>query len=475
MLAEKVKKSHVILLGLALYLAVMIVNDGFMALDEYWVGITRYIPAQNSSLMTLVAADDVKSPLQLLPMHIVAQSALSLGVSSPYWQYRIVILVLGLIGTLLLFFAFHSFSKTRNLNASDTNFLFLMLIFYFGAAFSLTRPMFEALAAPWLTLAAVCAIKYDKDSQLRDLLWGVLFASVAFVLRQQLGFCALVFIILPMLKKSYRHLFLAGGVGLVLFILSGIPDVYLRGKFHYSLLNLTFYNFAHGSDYGNRTLFFYPILIFVIGLMPFFIKRYSRDFLNDYFWANRSLLMMLGLFVFLHSLFPQKWERFVISVIPILIFLMFPFLMRLHQNWKENRIRLMLLHSLNGVLFVVASFFPAQKNLIEMSLYLNEHPEIKTIYRVGGTPEWITEAFILNKKFQFADVDSAQLEQVNFTDCSEMLVLSEDQEAVLKKLTGRLKLKFQFKVNLIEQLAYKLNPKNNIRRVKLNLYSGCDE
>ena len=102
--------KKIFLLGLLLYFSVLIVNDGFMALDEYWVGITRYIPAQSSSLMTLVAADDVKSPLQLLPMHAVAQAALSLGVTDPYWQYRCVLFVLGALSTLLCFFSFFKFA-----------------------------------------------------------------------------------------------------------------------------------------------------------------------------------------------------------------------------------------------------------------------------------------------------------------------------------------------------------------------------
>ncbi len=469
----KFKTLNILLFGIFLYLSVIVVNDGFMALDEYWVGITRYIPAQTSTLKTLVAADDVKSPLQLLPMHAVAQSALALGVLSPYVQYRVVILVLGLFCTLLLFYGFWQYSEIKKLSESETNFLLLMLIFYFGAPFALTRPMFESLAAPWLTLAAVFAVRYDQSEKLRDLLWGVVFVSVAFVLRQQLGFCALVFIILPCLKKNWRQVVLAGALGLLLFALSGIPDYFLRGKFHYSLLNLTLYNFEHGSDYGNRSVFFYPLLIFIIGFIPFFIKKYPASVTTGYFRKNRSLLLMVGLFLVLHSLFPQKWERFIISVIPILLFLVFPFLYHLHVEFRKNRVRLFLLHGLNLSLFVVASFFPAQKNLIEMSRFLNEHSEVTTIYRVDATPEWITEAFILNKTFQFNDVLATELTTVDWNDCSRMLVLSQRQEENLGSLLRRLQLRARFDVNLIEQLAYRANPKNNIRRVRLSLYSGC--
>lgn len=458
------------------YLVVMILNDGFMALDEYWVGITRYIPAQSSSLKTLVTADDVKSPLQMMPMHGVAQLALNLGVTSPYAQYRCVIAALGLFSLALMIFAFLEFAKVMNFDHRARNFLFLILTFYFGASFALTRPMYESISAPWLTLAAVWALRYDFHGRLNDLVWGVIFASITFILRQQLGICALVFIALTMMKKNKKHFLIASAVGLAIFILSGIPDYYLRGQFHFSLLNLTIYNYQHGADYGRKPITFYPLLILAMTFFPFLIAKYPKEWMQVQFKSYRTVWIILFLFVFLHSLFPQKWERFLISVIPILIFLVFPFLFYLHERFAQHRLRLVSLYSLNGILFFVASFFPPQKNLIEMSLYLNKHPSIRTIYRVNDTPGWITEAFVLDKKFSFVETTPEELAKIdfnNFSDCGKALVLATHDLEANKEVIQKLNLQVQFNVNLIEQVAYKLNPKNNARRVQLNLYTGC--
>ncbi len=465
--------KYFLILATVIYFSVIMINDGFMALDEYFVGITRYIPAQTSSVHTLVAPDDVKSPLQIMPMHGVAQAAYEMGVTSPYWQYRAVILVLGLFNFALLTYAFLKLAETLRLTLKQRNFLLLMLTFYFAAPFSLTRPMFESIAAPWLTLAAVWAIRYDLNGRTKDLLWGVFFASMAFVLRQQLGFCALTFIILPLMKKNWKQFIYASALGLVILILAGIPDYYLRGQFHYSLLNLTVYNYQHGSDYGNKPLTFYPLLIFVLCLTPFFIKKYPVEFLKQNFKIQRSLWMFVFLFVFLHSLFPQKWERFVISIIPILILLVFPFLYSLQQNFKNHRARLISLYIFNGIVFVIASFFPPQKNLIEMSRYLDAHPEIKIIHRVNDTPGWITEAFVLDKQFEFVAATPESLAKVDWSNCSQAFVVGAFDLPQHQELASQLKLKAQFNVNLIEQAAYKMNPKNNQRRVQLNLFSGC--
>jgi hypothetical protein len=113
----------------------------------------------------------------------------------------------------------------------------------------------------------------------------------------------------------------------------------------------------------------------------------------------------------------------------------------------------------------VASYFPAQKNLIEMSRYLDQHPQIKKVYRVANTPEWITEAFILKSQFQFVDADRTALSKVDWTDCGNTLVVGEAQAELLKDSFRGLKQISAFNVNLIEQLAFKFNPEKNIRRV----------
>lgn len=461
-----------VLLVFTIYLAVMLANDGFMATDEYWTGITRYIPAQTSQLSTLVRADDVKSPLQILPMHAVAQLALNLGATTPYLQYRIVLGVLGLINTLVLIFAFLLFAEFRRCGRRDKNLILLMLAFYFAAPFAFTRPMFEAMAAPWLALAAVFALRYDETAQRRDLLLGVTMASIAFIFRQQVGLCALVFVILPMLKKRGTDFLAASALGLIFFVAAGIPDYFLRGEFHFSLIHLALFNFEHGAEYGQQPATFYPLMILAMTFSPFFIARYGKHFFKATLKKQRSLWIMLLLFVLLHSLFAQKWERFLISMIPVLIFILEPYLMWLVDRWNQYWRRIVILAGLNGVFFVVASFFPPQKNLISLSLYLDQHPEVINLYKIEDTPEWITDSFILNGRYHFVNVKTEELATVDWKNCDNALVIGAPKTAELEAIISQLEFRESFPVNLIEAAAFRLNPKNNVRRVELNLY-GC--
>jgi hypothetical protein len=180
--------------------------------------------------------------------------------------------------------------------------------------------------------------------------------------------------------------------------------------------------------------------------------------------------LVLGLFVFGHSLFPQKWERFIISMVPVLMILMVPLLALLVK--EQRRWRLWTMVGLNGVLWLVASFFPPQKNLINLSLYLDRHPEVTSVYRVDHIPEWITDAFIRQPHFGFKEITAEALPTLGGANsCSEILVVPQS-------LQGQVNASQWFyddtmKVNAIEELAYRMNPKSNVRRTSLVVYRGC--
>lgn len=463
-------RKPIVYFGLVIfiYALTIILNDGFMATDEYFTGITRYIPAQTSDVAHLVHEDDVKSPLQILPMHLFAQLALKLGVESPYWQYRFVLAALAILNCALLGFVFHRYHKNRNTSLQLT--MWLLFAFYFAAPFTFTRPMFESLAAPWLALAALYGSRYDRNDNRSDLLRAVLFVSISFVMRQQVGLCALAMVLLPLLKKRWTDFYVASLVGLGCFILAGIPDYFLRGSFHHSLISILQYNVKYGSDYATHPIYTYPLLIFALTLGPWWIMKYSPQFWREHFRTYRTEWMILGLFVLLHSSFPQKWERFLISMIPILIILMTPLVWKLWSERSHRKIRFASLLAFNFLVFIPATFFPPQKNLISLSLYLDQHQEIESVYRVNTIPEWITDAFIRQPHYKFVDITSDQLSKLEPKTCHELVVVAEfmkDQVDTTKWIYDT-----TMPVNMIEALAYKLNPTKNVRRAPLSVFKS---
>jgi len=461
-----------LLISLLTYVLVVIFNTGFIATDEYWDGITRYLPAQKAQVSTLIKLDDVKSPLQILPMHLAAQLAYKLGIETPFNQYHFVIIFWGLIGfalsawaTILLFR-----QKSENL----TKVALLLLAFHFAAPGLLTRPMFESLAAPWIALSCAMAVLYDEQKKWQHLLAGVFCASMAFTLRQQTGFCALVFIFLPLMHQHWKHFIMASFAGLGFFILSGIPDIFLRGSFHHSLHALADYNFKHGADYGNRPWWFFFPLIFVFMLVPWLIAKYPQGFVKNYFKRYRSLFIILALFVALHSMFANKFERFLISMIPVLIYLVAPFITYFIENWKQRKLRLASMALVNFAFWVPASFFPAQKNITDLARYMDAHPEYTYLINIDLTIDWIPDAFMRNAYYNISHVYTKDFQKLNLgTDCNYIIALNEKAHDANKDfLAGRFTFLEKFDVNVIEAFAYKFNPENNVRRSPLYIF-GC--
>jgi len=132
--------------------------------------------------------------------------------------------------------------------------------------------------------------------------------------------------------------------------------------------------------------------------------------------------------------------------------------------WQRgSKIRISILAAIHLLLLIPASFFPAQKNLIEMSLYLNEQPQITNLYRMNKNPEWITEVFILRKDYQWIEISSLPQE----LQCSDRVIMNEKDFEALPPSGFVVDQVFQ--TNLIEKLSYRMNPSKNIRRTPLYL------
>lgn len=470
---KQISLARCVLISLAIYIFTVILNTGFIATDEYWDGITRYLPAQKATVNTLIKLDDVKSPLQILPMHIAAQLGYKMGIESPFNQYHFVIIFWGLIGFALSAWAAILLFRPKSENLAKVGILILAL--HFAAPGLLTRPMFESLAAPWMAFSCAFAVLYDENKKLRDLLAGVFCVSMAFTLRQQTGLCALVFMVLPLLHKQWKQFVLAGAMGLLLFILSGVPDIFLRGSFHHSLRALADYNFKYGADYGTRPWYFFFPLIFVCMMIPWLIAKYPPGFLKNYFQRYRSLFIILGLFIALHSMFANKFERFLISMIPVMLFLMVPFVTYFIENWAQRKYRVISMLVVNFILWLPASFFPAQKNITDLARFLDAHPEYKNVVNVDLSLEWIPDAFMRTPYYNLSHVYTPQFQKIKPEACDFIVVLNEKAFETNKQfLSDNYSFLARFDVNVIEAISYKLNPENNVRRSPLMVF-GCNK
>jgi hypothetical protein len=447
------------------FFATAVFNQGFIASDEYWTGITRYIPAQTSSIATMMVEDDVKSPTQLLPMHFLAQTALALGIAHPFQQYSFVILVLGVLCTLILFAAFRRFYR----DDLDQRLSVVLLGFYFGSALIFTRPMFESLSAPFVTWGALMAVRYDRTKRGSDLIWGAIAMSLAFLLRPQAGICALVLVALPLIHRRGKDFMLVSGAGLVMFVLAGLPDLWIRGSWHHSLLGLIDYNVKYGSSYGEQPAFYYLPVIFAMCFGPWFIASYNRKRLSAVYREHRTVLWMILIFVIEHTLFTHKFERFLIPILPLFLLMLVPLLRQLLEDFERRKIRVVSLVTVNLLLWVPSTFFEPQGHLIDLVLYTESHPDARLALNVDDAITWVPDVFQSRGSLGFQPVHAAELTADRI--CEKPLLANEWVVDELRARDGRLQIERVFLPGVIDRLAYRFNRAHNLRRAPLVLLS----
>lgn len=454
------------LLGLCVlpFLFCSFFNLGFFASDEYWTGITRYIPAQMSSVKTLVGTDDVKAPSQLLPFHGLAQLGEILGLTRPFSQYRFVIAVLGCVSTALLFLAFFNLP----LGPRGRRVGLVLLGFHFVSAIAFTRPMFEATSAPFVALAAAAALWYERLPRFHFLMWGILASTVAFLLRPQAGIVAVTFLILPLWRRSWVHFAGAAAVGVAAFVAAGIFDGALVGAFHGSLRRLISYNADHGADYGTQPFFFFVPVLLAATLMPWLLSSLTKDSVLRQWGRQRAAILMLALFIAEHSIFPNKFERFLVPILPVVLILMIAPVRDLLTPGRSGMFRRAGFVGLNALLFVGAVFFEPQGPLLDLVRFTNSHPEIRGLANIDQTVTWYPDVF----QDRPVPVRPITLGEVRTLACDEVIVARQSQAEAILRADPKLVRRAEVSPGPIDWLAYKLNPKHNARRSPLVLI-GC--
>lgn len=439
-----------------IYGLTILLNNGFMGTDEYWTGITRFVPAQTQTPLTILKEDDVKAPSQILPLLVTSKLALFFGFKSSYSQYRFVHVFWALV---CLFVIFLSLSKY--LSEEERVWALLVFSLYCAAPFVFTRSMFESLSAPFVLLSALSLQRALENKSVKEALIATAAVSLAFAFRPQTGVAALALVFFLAKNGTKKKVLLSLSFGLALFVFCGLLDLWIRGDFHRSLKDILFYNVKFGATYSVQPWYFYLLFSIVLLMIPFLLSRtfiglFKRQLSKQkIFWTY--LVLILGL----HSFFPQKWERFVIPVLPLLLLILSDWLRLLWQAGQRRRLYLIL--GFHCFLLLPVSFWPAQGNLIEMSLHLRDHKDIRNIYRYHRSPEWITEVFVDRQDWQWIEVDVAPQQLA----CHERLVMNQKdfEDTELSSYT----VETIFQANPIEKLAFKLNPTKNVRRTSFYL------
>ena len=461
--------SAVATAGALLYLLVALTNPGIVAVDDFRL-MERFLPAQRASPSEIIEGIGIRSPLVPL-LHVgITRTALALGVEHPLDQLRVDMVVVGLVSfAAMLWAALASFEPYDAAPRERHRVVAAALLgFYFIAALFFTRPMVEAVSAPFLALSAGLGCRYWTRGTPGSLALAVAALAVAAMIRPQAGACAIVLVLLAAWSRRPRDLAILAATGLAAIVLTGLPDLVLRGRFHESLRLYVAFNVEKSSKFGVGPWYVYTLLFAALTLPPVFISRF-----RGFPWRARyrpllPTLLFFAVFVAAHSAVPHKEERFMIPAAPLFLVLLTPLTTWLAER-PEGRWRIRLLLALNTPLLLLAIAHPIQSSTIGLARFLDAHPEFRAVATVKPGPIHVA-AMLVRQPLEVASVPLAAEAPL---DCGT-LVVAFAASAGARELAAdpRRASVGRFEPGPLERLVVKINPRRNARRGALEGFAA---
>lgn len=450
---------------------------GVVAVDDYDCGMAAAIPADQPTLARAIDLCRGRSPLGLLALSALGRAMLGLGVTDPWMQLRGVQGVLGLAWILLHGVAALVLWKRAPWGgpwSPSLNMLTWVVLTLGGLGpWVATRPMLEAMAAPWLTLSAVLASDYYRrpsvDGNVPWLLAGAVSTlAVAAALRYQTGICALVLVVLVFIRRSRKEWLLGAAVSVAWLLALGCVDAWIKGQgFLGAFVEYVSYNVRHSHEYGQSPWYVYWVVL-AGACAPFWLLAPRNSRISaDLFSQLVVPIGYLGVFVGAHTLVAHKEERFLLPVAGLWLLACVPWVYSMWRTtWRWRLVCLAVGHAILGGLLALGGF---QNNVVGIMAYVKERPEIATLVSIGETLNLVVPTALAGRTLAVESVSLAQaMGRASEGACDQLVLVRED---LAKQASSEaddpwmpVAIEAVFEPSLLERLAITGNPRHNIRR-----------
>lgn len=458
-------------LALALRLAMAWGNYGFVALDDYEEMLRLAVPAQQvAGPGYIVETASIRSPLPKLWVYALGQAGWALGLDDPVNQIRFIYTVLGLLGLGAAWTVWWMFQRIGRPEWAVHGLAWTGL--HFLAVYLSTRALIENMSMPFFTMAAALLVVYAYEGKRGWLLGSLLALTVASVFRFQAGVGIVALIAVPAVRRSWRDLAVMLVVGVAAFLVTGWIDLLIRGSFHQTLRAYFLYNLHQSSDFGVTRWWAYLGLLAVASLPPLLIARYRGFPWRTYGTLLWPLLLIVGVFVTLHSMIPHKEDRFMVPVITAYLALLAPFSAHLVRTGSLGwRGMTFLALNLGGV--ALMAVVPSQYNVIGPVRYFRADSTIRRVWAIQPSMEAWPVAYSERPSPVLEKVDTLPQWLLDRPSCSEGIVVRSDALDRVR-LDGYREVAV-FEPGVPERLVITINPKHNTRRNPIHLFlpAGC--
>ena len=319
-----------------------------------------------------------------------------------------------------------------------------------------------------------------SEQRTRNAFFAGLCFALAFVFRYQtLAFTGTLGLVLLFTRKNKELAMVAAGFLVAAILVQGSADTFAWGYPFASFIEYVRYNASHPEDYTTGPWYNYILLVSGVLIPPvsfFLLFGFLRN------W-KKTLLLFLPVMVFfvLHSSFPNKQERFILPIVPLMIVLSvvgWEEYVKGSAFWLKHRTALRSMWIwywiFNSALLILFSTYYGKKSRVE-SMYFLYDKQVVALYQNGGKDGISQPPFFYSGKYPvlMADISNDQQlhwvrSQYSVSPVRANYILfygSDDSEQRIHHIETELEFKMvlekRFDPSLLDYVFYRLNPRHN--------------
>ena len=262
----------------------------------------------------------------------------------------------------------------RYANTKTAWYVGIFLALFWFMPFISVRNLVEFVCVPLLLIAIYHLSK--TNAGLKNYLIAGLLLGIAFSIRFQTVFIAAgVGFALLIMRTSLKNIItLTLGFFVVVLLTQGLVDFIIWKKPFAEFLSYVQYNIDNAGVYGHDNWHMYFDLIFGMLIPPLSIVLFAGYFVS---WKKTALIFWPVLFYLaFHTYFPNKQERFIMTVLPLIIISGTIGMFMLYENYQAKINRKLFRFSkrfviiLNLILLPILTTSYSKRHRVEAMYYL---------------------------------------------------------------------------------------------------------
>lgn len=489
----KLLKSHwdqyplgiILILAAVLRLVSVIFAKGWGMLDDHFLVIEvaqSWADGEDVSLWlpsTLGNEGPTGHSFFYVGLHFLFFSLLNLtGPDDPQLKMMLVRLIHGAFSMITVYLGYKIAEKVSG--KENARLVGLLLAVYWFMPWLSVRNLVEIVATPLLMLGTWMIIRQARyEKFFRTFFWSGFVIGLAFSVRYQTMFFAGGMGLALLFRKQLREALIFGGGYLVSIVLvQGSIDLFVWGRPFAELEEYVTYNLDNAYTYLTGKWYKYMGLFAGIFIPPLSLLLLAGFFVH---W-RKNLIVFLPTFLFLafHSAFPNKQERFVLTVIPFLIILGISGMYIIAEKWnwlRQHRVIItgtwILFWVINVILLVPVSVMYSKKARVEAMTYLYKSPAVETIIieNTNSSQVDIVPKFYAGKWLNVLEVTKVktvdslpEFDKNNIPEPGYVLFFRDEnlekRVAHMKQLLPRLEFEKAIEPGFVDKVIHMLNPHN---------------